>query len=420
MITDTSGQDIALSPTKKPWRRWLVMGVLLLASVTSASLALGRWLDATPNVQSDRLRLATVTQGDLVRDFTTSARVVSGFSPTLFSPTDGSVRFLVSAGDDVTKGQIIAEIDSPELQNQLEQEQARLHSLRLEVKRQILQNKRGDLNARKAVEEARVKLNAALREFQRNSIAADKGLINEVELLRSEDELANAQIAFRHAEEEAELDRANREFEQATQELTLRQQELAVAELTRVADSLTITAPIDGRVGNLLVAERSQVAQNAGLVSIVDLTQLEIEAQIPEIYADDLQLGLTSLVQLGGNSAMATVAAISPEITDGKIATRLRFSDTLPAGLRQNQRVQAKVLLESHHQVVKVSRGPFFDEGAGRVAYRVNDGFAERIKIEVGATSVGELQVIAGLSVGDQIVISSIEEFKSAERIRIN
>ena len=65
-----------------------------------------------------------------------------------------------------------------------------------------------------------------------------------------------------------------------------------------------------------------------------------------------------------------------------------------------------------------VQRGQFLDSGAGRIAYVLNeDGMAIRRSIELGARSLGEVEVVAGLNQGETIVISNLDPFRSAEMV---
>jgi HlyD family secretion protein len=66
-----------------------------------------------------------------------------------------------------------------------------------------------------------------------------------------------------------------------------------------------------------------------------------------------------------------------------------------------------------------VERGPFVDSGAGRVAYVVRDGVAERRSIEVGATSISSVELVSGVKEGDRLIISNLDEFKGAERVAL-
>ena len=76
-------------------------------------------------------------------------------------------------------------------------------------------------------------------------------------------------------------------------------------------------------------------------------------------------------------------------------------------------------MLESRDDVLKVARGPFLDTGGGRVAYVVHDDIAVRTPIQTGGTSVTEVEILEGLSPGDQIIISNLGEFERVERVRL-
>ena len=98
---------------------------------------------------------------------------------------------------------------------------------------------------------------------------------------------------------------------------------------------------------------------------------------------------------------------------------RVRFANAPPTGLRQNQRVSVRIVLEASKDVLMVQRGPFLDTGGGRIAYIVNDGLAERRTITVGASSINSIQIVDGLNEGDTIVISSVSPFDGAGTVYV-
>ena len=122
-------------------------------------------------------------------------------------------------------------------------------------------------------------------------------------------------------------------------------------------------------------------------------------------------------ISFGGLTLPGTVTAISPEVIDNQVSGRVRFDDSPPAGLRQNQRVSARVLLESRTGTLKVQRGPFVDSGNGRIAYLVEGDLARRTNIRTGAASTGEVEILAGLQEGQTIVISDLAQFEGAETV---
>ena len=142
--------------------------------------------------------------------------------------------------------------------------------------------------------------------------------------------------------------------------------------------------------------------------------------RVPESYGNDLALAMSAEIIYGARNYPGIVTAVSPEVQNSQVTGRVRFAGEMPDGLRQNQRVSVRILLEQSLDVLMVQRGPFVDSGAGRIAYVVENGMAHRTSIEIGASSIASLQIIDGLKEGDTIIISSISEFEGAETVYIS
>jgi HlyD family secretion protein len=125
-------------------------------------------------------------------------------------------------------------------------------------------------------------------------------------------------------------------------------------------------------------------------------------------------------ISFGGREYPGRITAISPEVSDNQVTGRVRFADQVPDGLRQNQRVSARILLESRADTLVVERGPFLGSGRGRVAYVVEDGMAYRRPIETGAASIGVVEILTGLAEGQTIVISDLGQFRDAGTVLLS
>ena len=422
MIRDTSGQDRPLSkPTVvRRWRRIAVAGVVAAVVALGLGSVVRRWLGAERAVDQSRLRVATVVRGTLVRDVVADGRVVAANSPTLYAIAAGTVDFRVRPGDKVTRGQSLATIASPELQSKLTQEQATLAGLEAAFGRGGLDVEHGKANAQKLIAQAEIDRQAGAREVEINQTMFARGVIPELELRRSEDALKKANISLDHARIEAGLLSKELAFELGTRKQSLDRQREVVRELERQVAALDLTSPVDGQVGQLLVAQRATVAANAAVVTVVDLGAFELEIRVPDSFARDLALGMTAEIRAGTASFPGRVRSVSPEVVDGNVATRLEFVDQRPAGLRQNQRLSARILIEERANVLKVERGPFLEIGGGNVAYVVVDGIAERRAIRTGAISLDAVEILSGAKLGDRIVVTGADSFKDAQRVRIS
>jgi len=125
-IPDTSAQDVQLAPRSKQ-KRTIIGGstlLLIFVAIWIAAPMVTRWSSTSVSVPLDRLRIAEVIRGDLIRDVSVQGRVVAAVSPTLYAPAPGTITLLVEAGSAVGEGQTLAEITSPELENELKRTQA--------------------------------------------------------------------------------------------------------------------------------------------------------------------------------------------------------------------------------------------------------------------------------------------------------
>ncbi|HMG23234.1 MAG TPA: HlyD family efflux transporter periplasmic adaptor subunit, partial [Kofleriaceae bacterium] len=331
----------------------------------------------------------------------------------------GTVDFQVRAGDKVARGQALATIASPELQSRLTQEQATLAGLEAGVGRAQLDVEHGRANVHKLVAQADIDRQGAAREVEINTQMFARGVIPELELRRSEDALKKAEIAVGHARIEAGLQGKELVFDLGTRKQSLDRQRAVVTELERQVAALEIASPVDGQVGQLLVAQRATVAANAPIVTVVDLGAFELEIRVPDSFARDLALDMVAEIRSGAANFAGRVRSVSPEVVDGNVATRLEFVGPRPAGLRQNQRLTARILIEERPDVLKIERGPFLETGGGNTAYFVVDGIAERRPIRTGAVSLDAVEIVSGAVVGDRLVVTGADAFGDAQRVRI-
>lgn len=418
-ITDTSGQDVVLPPKskKKVWLIAAIATIILVGAVGLIAPAYNDWANSDFSVSKERLRLAKVIRGDFVRDLSVQGRVVAAVSPRLYSPAQGTITFHVDAGDTVTQTQTLATIDSPQLTNELQQEEATLQSLQIELDRKQIQSKQQQLNNQKAIDKALVALNAADREKRRADKAFKSNSISEIDFEKAQDDLENASLEHKHATEDALLAKESLDFELKTSQLQVDRQALMVSDLKRKVEELDVRSPVNGIVGNLAVEQKNQVAQNQAILSVVDLSEFQLEVQIPESYADDLAIGMDAEIQVNGKAHPAVLVTISPEIQNNQVTGRVRFAANSVPGLRQNQRLTTRILMENKSDVLMVQRGQFLDSANGKIAYVINDNKAIRTPIVTGARSLGAVEILSGLVAGDEIIVSSTEAFSSAQNV---
>ncbi len=416
----TQGQDQPRDP-RQDWRRdkrvWIGAGVAVVVLLALLAWMLRGWASSDATVARDRVRIATVTRDEFVSDVAAQATVVAAVSPSLYAPAAGTVTLAAKAGDTVRKGALLATLDSPGLRNEFQREQATLESMTIDLRRQQIEVRRKILQSQQSSDMAGVAIKAAEREFARADQAWSQRVISERDFQRARDELEEARLTHGHAVQSAGLEKEGLEFELQTRRLQLERQQLLVDDLKRRVGELEIRSPVDGMVGNVAVTEKAAVQQDAMLMTVVDLSAFEVEFRVAEVYAGQLGLGMPAEITYGARTYAGEVTSISPEVKAGEVTGRVRFKGEVPAGLRQNQRVAVRIVMDERKDVLKVERGGFYESGGGAVAYVVNGDTAVRTPIQTGAVSVREIEIVSGLKAGEQIVISDTGDFQKAARV---
>ena len=421
MIREPSATDrpLARAVRSRSVRRWLAAGVAVAAVLAGIIYVTARWLDNTRTYDRASVRVAEVTRGTLVRDVVADGRVVAANSPTLYAIAAGTVELHVQPGDTVKKSQPLATVASPELQSRLAQEQATLAGLEAEAGRASLAIEQGRADAQKEIDQVEVDLKAAQRELAGARQVYQDGALSEIELRRAEDAVSKAEIALAHARNDARLEKKGLNFDVSTRKQAVDRQRAVVTDLARQVDELVVRSPVDGIVGQLLVAQRASVAVNAPILTVVDLSAHELEIRVPDSFARDLAAGMTAEIRAANQVFTGKVRSVSPEVVDGHVASRLVFEGAKPEGLRQNQRLTARILIEERPGVLMIERGSFLESGGGHSAYFVEGDVAERRTIRTGAVSLQAVEILEGAREGDRIVVSGADAFGDAERVRI-
>jgi HlyD family secretion protein len=419
MLRDTSGQDRILERPKF-WRRSpkiLIGAAAAIAALMVHAVYLWRYDGAGVSVDRARVMIATVERGSFVRDVAADGQVVAAVSPTLYANAAGTVTLKVHAGDKVAKGQVLATIDSPDLTAKLSQEQATLAGLKVDWQRATLDADQRLTQLRDAFDQAQVDQKTAQRERDRSRKAYELGAYSELQALKAADALEKAQFAFQQAKTNYDAAPKTNRFDIDSKKALFERQQYMVADLQRQVEGLDIKSPVEGQVGQVQVADRASVAKDAPLLTVVDLSALEVEIKVTESLARDLMPGMAADLEGGGKHWQGVVSGVSPEVVAGQVTARLRFGNEKPAGLRQSQRLSVRIFIDRRENVLMVERGSFVDQEGGGFAYVVHGNVAERRPVQLGAASVTKVEILDGLSVGDAIVVSGTDAFNGAQRV---
>jgi len=420
-IDGTSGQDVYVGKASSKKRNLVGAGILLVFAVIAyfTYSLLSGFLVADNYFERNKVRTAPVVQGDYERSISVEGNVVATFNPMLYAQAVGEISLHTEEGDVVANNQTLAVIENPELQNQFKREKSAQQLLNVELDTLRNQLKQRQLEADQSLTLLTINLEAERREMERMAKIVSDGSISINEFEKSKDRVHALDVQVSNSSQQNRLTRENHVFEIRTKKLIIDQQDLLVSDLQRQIDDLTLRSPVDGVVGDIQVNEKDTVIRNQPILNVVDLTSYEIEVLIPETYAESLQKGLSVRVNYKNDEHAAHLASISPQVKNGSVSARVKFTGIAPKGLRQNLRLNNKIILESKHDVLKVKRGPFVESHGGRGVYVLEGDLAHYRRIKIGSIGINEVEIVSGLVAGESIIISNTAELLGAETVLI-
>ena len=419
-VRTTAAQDTAVTDNSARRRsriRWLIAGGGALTFAIVLVWLAHAWSNTSHLVSAGTLNIATVKRGHFVRDVAAEGSVVAAVNPTLFAIAPGTISYAVHAGDTVSKGAVLATLDSPELKNEYQRERATLDSLNAALSHQEIEIRRQLLTSQQQADLAKVAIEAAERELKRSQWAWDQHAISERDYRRAIDDVSTAKLNFNHARETAGLERDSVVLDLRTKRLERDRQSLVVDDLKHRVEELTVRSPVDGIVANLAQPEKTRVAENTPLITVVDLTNFEIEFKVAESFAGDIKPRMAADITLGGQTVAGTVTAISPEVRENEVVGRVKFN-AQPQGLRQNERASVRIVLDERDDVLQFPRGSNIDE-ATRAVYVVRGDRAIRTSVTLGPASISDVEVLHGLIPGDRVIISDTRDFNDTPELLI-
>jgi HlyD family secretion protein len=187
-------------------------------------------------------------------------------------------------------------------------------------------------------------------------------------------------------------------------------------------DELTIRAGIDGRMQEMTLQVGQRVKPGDVLAKVAQPWKLKAELKIAETQAKDVLLGQKAEVDTRNGIIPGHVSRIDASIVNGTRTIDVRLDGPLPPGAVPDLSVDGTVVLERLADVVFVGRPVFGQPNSSVSLFKLDeDGKgASRVTVKLGRSSVNTIEVVEGLKVGDQVILSDMSANDQNPRIRLN
>jgi HlyD family secretion protein len=189
----------------------------------------------------------------------------------------------------------------------------------------------------------------------------------------------------------------------------------------QVAD-LTIRAGIEGVLQEMTLQVGQRVKPGDVLAKVAQPRHLKAELKIAETQAKDILLGQPAEVDTRNGIIPAVVSRIDPNVINGTRTVDCKLMGALPAGAVADLSVDGTVEIEKLDDVLFVGR-PVFGQPNSQVGlFKLDaDGKgAARIPVKLGRSSVNTIEIVDGLKIGDQVILSDMSAQDQNPRIQLN
>jgi HlyD family secretion protein len=398
---------------------YVVVGLLVVGGV---SVGLSRLKPAAPTVERAVVWPDTVKRGNIMREVRGLGTLTPEDIRWIPATTQGRVeRIILRPGTQVKADSVILELTNPQLEQQLQDAELKVAASVAGLENLKVQLQNDLLSTRAAAASIEANYNKAKMQAQMNEALAKDKLVSDLVLKQSQtdaDSLAvSASIAKEQLASKAESTRAQLAVQQS-----LVDQARAVLQLTRQQrDELKVRAGLEGMLQVVPVEVGQQVAPGTNLARVANPSRLKAEIKIAETQAKDIQIGQKATVDTRNGIVEGRVARIDPSVQNGTRTVDVTLTGDLPKGAVPDLSVDGTIELERLLDVLYMGRPAFGQEQSVVGLFKIGgDGVnAERTQVKLGRSSVNTVEILSGLKVGDQVILSDMSAYDAYDRIRL-
>jgi HlyD family secretion protein len=408
--------------------RRIVYIVILVAAIPLITWGLSRLKPAAPSVDRATVWIDSVKRGPMVRDVRGLGTLVVEqymWVPAEFESRVEKINFLPGATLHTNDVLMVLsnhdmELAAKDLEWQIKAAQANLVNLRVQLQTQQLAQKATTEQVKSDMEQAELQSDrdSQLTKLGLKSDLDTKLSVAKYQELKGRYALSKEQLDISDKSIQAQMDAQKVEIEKLQAAYELKKEQV---------EQLVIRSGTDGTLTQLGATATPlevgmRVAPGTILAKIAQPNKLKATLKIPETQVKDVAIGQVASIDTRNGIIPGHVSRIDPAAVNGTVDVDVTLEGPLPQGARPDLSVDGTITLERLADVVYVGRPVVGQPGAKVTLFKVdpdNKG-AERTPVSLGRSSVNNIEVVDGLKVGDQVILSDMSSQDAYNRIRLN
>lgn len=415
--------DIARPEIKrrKMIRRYVYAGVAVVA-VVLVTAALARLKPAAPSVDRSTIWTDTVKRGSMLREVRGLGTLVPETIQVVPAVSAGRVeKRFVLPGTALKASTVILQLTNPQLQQETLDAEYQLKGAQatLEQTKATLQNQLMDKRTSAASISSQYRTAEMTKTYYEQ--LGKLGLKSELDVKTEEVQAEELAKEDKLAQEEVTTFENSIPAQLAVQQANVDQKRALYGLKKSQLDNLNVRAGIDGVLQELDVDVGQQVTEGAVLAKVAQPTQLKASLQIAETQAKDIALGQKASIDTHNGIIPGHVMRIDPAVVNGTRTVDVKLDGALPPGAVPDLSVEGTIEIERLADVLYVGRPVHGDPDTTVGLFKLTDGGnqAERVPVQLGRASVNTIEILKGLQVGDQVILSDMSAYDNDDRVEL-
>lgn len=395
--------------------------VAVAVVTTSAAMGVSRLQPAAPRVDRSTLWIDTVKRGPFVREVRGPGTLAPEDIRWIPATTPARVeRIVLRPGTAVRPDSVILELVNPQLEQELLDAQLKVKAAEAGLKMLEVQIRNEYLQQQATAANVRSEYNKAKMTAEMNEVLAKGQLVSVLTLRQSETDVDQLSVRNDIAEQQLDGYKDSMEAQFAVQRAVVDQARAMMRLKEQQRRELNVRAGLEGILQIVSVDVGQQVAAGTNLARVANPARLKAEVKIDETQAKDIQIGQRATVDTHNGVMEARVSRIDPSVQNGTRTVDLTLVGALPKGAVPDLSVDGTIELERLSNVLYVGLPAVGQEQGSVGLFRLQkNGSASRVAVKLGRISVNAVEVVSGLSVGDQVILSDMSGWDSFDRVRV-
>jgi HlyD family secretion protein len=404
--------------------RRIVYIVLTLGLIGAISLGVSRLRPAAPEVDMATVWPDTVKRGPLILNVRGMGTLVPEASMLIPATTEGRIeRILLKPGVQVQPNTVLLQLSNPVLELDAVDTEFRLKGAEADYTDLKVRLESARLTQESTAAQVQAQYAQAKLQADRDEALTKQGLLPDLNYRLSK--VTADELAVRHQIEQKRLsiNSESVEAQLAAQRVKVDQLRALYALKRSQLDALNVRAGAEGVLQQLPVPIEvgQRVAPGTPLAKVVDPKRLKAELKVAETQAKDIVYGQPASIDTRNGFVPGHVSRIEQTAQNGTVTVDVTLEGALPLGSRPDLSVDGTITTAKLDDVLYVGRPAFGQEKSTITLFKIEpDGtHASKVQVQLGRHSVNFIEIVAGLKVGDRVILSDMSAQDSVDRIRL-